>query len=173
MPDDEPVDVNRNERPPTKLTPLGLTLRAGLTGVGLTTPIAVGLSAGLAGVRGLVSSVVGLALVAVFFLVSMVLVERANTVGPALTLPVALTVYGIKIVVLGVIVFGTDAVSHLNAPAFCWSVVGATLGWLVAHAVAVWRTRMPYVVIPPSPDSSSGASPESLPAPDEGTRAPQ
>ena len=159
--------MNRNDRAPTKLTPLGLTLRAGLTGVALAAPVAISLSAGLAGVRGLVSSLVGLALVAVFFLVSMVLVERANTVGPALTLPVALTVYAIKIVVLGVIVFGTDAVSQLNAPAFCWSVVGATLGWLIAHAVAVWRTRMPYVVIPSPPDSP----PEPSAAPEEDTRA--
>jgi ATP synthase protein I len=161
--------MNRNDRPPTKLTPLGLTLRAGLSGVAAAAPVAIALSAGLAGVRGLVSSVVGLALVAVFFLVSMVLVERANTVGPALTLPVALTVYGIKIVVLGVIVFGTDAVSHLSAPAFCWSVVGATLSWLVFHAVAVWRTRMPYVVIPPAADSSPDASA----APPEDTHAAQ
>jgi ATP synthase protein I len=146
--------VSRNSRPPTTLTPLGITLRAGLTGVAITAPVALALSAGFGGLRGLVSSVVGLVLVAVFFLVSMVLVERANTVGPALTLPVALTVYGTKIVVLGVIVFGTNAVSHLNAPAFCWSVVGATFGWLIAHAVAVWRTRMPYVVIPPGADPS-------------------
>lgn len=131
-------------------TPLGLTLRSGLTGVGLVAPIALALSGGLAGIRGLISSLVGLTLVAVFFLVSMVLVERANTVGPALTLPVALTVYGTKIIILGVIVFGTDAVSHLNAPAFSWSVVGATLAWLVAHAWGVWHHRMPYVVIPPA-----------------------
>lgn len=140
--------ASRARRAPTTLSPLGLTLRAGLTGVALSAPVALALSGAFAGVRGLISSAIGLALVALFFLVSMVLVERANTVGPALTLPVALTVYGIKVVVLGVIVFGTDAVSHLNAPAFCWSVVAATTSWLVAHAVAVWRTRMPYVVIP-------------------------
>ncbi len=137
----------RAGRAPTRLSPLALTLRAGLTGVAIAAPVALALSGGFGGVRGLVSSAVGLALVAVFFLVSMVLVERANTVGPALTLPVALTVYGIKIVVLGVIVFGTDAVSHLHIAAFSWSVVGATIAWLVAHAVAVWRTKMPYVVI--------------------------
>lgn len=134
-------------RPPSP-SPLGLTLRSGLRGVIVAAPVALALSGGLAGLRGLVSSAVGLLLVGTFFLTSMVLVERANTVGPGLTLPVALTVYGVKIVILGVIVFGTDAVSHLSAPAFCWSVVGATLAWLVSHAVGVWRTRMPYVVIP-------------------------
>jgi ATP synthase protein I len=150
--------ASRATRAPTTLGPLGLTLRAGLAGVALTSPVALGLSGAFGGVRGLVSSAVGLALVAFFFLVSMVLVERANTVGPALTLPVALTVYGIKIVVLGVIVFGTDAISHLNAPAFCWSVVGATMGWLIAHATAVWRTKMPYVVIPEAPEPPRAVS---------------
>ncbi len=151
--------AKRADRAPTRLTPLGLTLRAGLTGVAIASPVALALSGALGGLRGLVSSAVGLALVAVFFLVSMVLVERANTVGPALTLPVALTVYGTKVVILGVIVFGTDAVSHLNAAAFCWSVVGATLAWLVAHAVAVWRTKMPYVVIPDQPPSAPDPPP--------------
>jgi ATP synthase protein I len=151
------------KRTPRPVTPLGLTLRSGLRGVLLAAPIALGLSGGLDGVRGVLSSLAGLLLVAVFFLVSMVLVERANTVGPALTLPVALTVYGIKIVILGVIVFGTNAMSHLDAPAFSWSVVGATLAWLVSHAVGVWRTRMPYVVIPaedsavnPQPSGETG-----------------
>jgi ATP synthase protein I len=137
-------------------TPLGITLRSGLRGVVIAAPVALALSGGLAGPRGLISSAVGLLLVGVFFLTSMVLVERANTVGPALTLPVALTVYGVKIVLLGVIVFGTDAVSHLSVPAFCWSVVGATLAWLLSHAVGVWRTRMPYVVI--SEDGSEQGS---------------
>jgi ATP synthase protein I len=149
------MDAKRTARP---ATPLGLTLRSGLTGVALAAPFAVGLSGGLAGWRGVISAAVALALVAAFFLVSMILVERANTVGPAFTLPVALAVYGTKIVILGVIVFGTDAVSHLNLPAFAWSVVGATLAWLVAHAVGVWRTQMPYVVIP---DEAEERAPQS------------
>jgi ATP synthase protein I len=140
------------------VTPLGLTLRSGLTGVALAAPFALGLSGGLAGWRGAISAAVALALVAGFFLVSMVLVERANTVGPALTLPVALAVYGTKIVILGVIVFGTDAVTHLNIPAFAWSVVGATLAWLVAHAVGVWRTQMLYVEIPDKTEERAAQS---------------
>lgn len=158
--------LKHRDRP---VTPLGLTLRSGLAGVLIAAPFALGLSAGFGGLRGLFSSLAGLVLVALFFLVSMVLVEMANSVGPALTLPVALTVYGIKIVVLGVIVFGTNVMSHVNAPAFCWSVVAATLSWLVAHAVGVWRTRMPYVVIPQEPAPTSApvneepAAPLSLP----------
>jgi ATP synthase protein I len=154
--------ASRARRAPTTLSPLGLTLRAGMTGVAISAPVALVLSGAFAGIRGLISSAIGLALVALFFLVSMVLVERANTVGPALTLPVALTVYGIKIVVLGIIVFGTNAVSHLNAPAFCWSVVGATMSWLVAHAVAVWRTKMPYVVIPDVAPAPASPAPQAV-----------
>ncbi len=141
-------------------TPLGLTLRAGLRGVALAAPVALALSGGFGGVRGLVSSAVGLLLVSLFFLVSMVLVEMANTVGPGLTLPVALTVYGVKVVVLGVIVFGTDWAKHLNGPAFAWTVVGATLGWLISHAVGVWRTRMPYVVLPEVGNSGESTGPD-------------
>jgi ATP synthase protein I len=144
--------------PPTP-TPLGLNLRGGVRGVLLAAPVALALSGAFGGVRGLVSSAVGVLLVAAFFLVSLVLVERANTVGPGLTLPVALTVYGVKVVFLGVIVFGTDWAKHLNGAAFAWSVVGATLAWLVSQAVSVWRTRMPYVV--PS-ESSPSAPPQQM-----------
>jgi hypothetical protein len=139
--------MKQSSRP---VTPLGLTLRSGLRGVALVAPVALALSGGLGGVRGFLSSLVALIVVALFFLISMVMVEGANTIGPSLTLPVALTVYVTKIVVLGVIVFGTNAVSHLNAPAFSWTLVAATLAWLGSHAVGVWRTRMPYVVIAPA-----------------------
>lgn len=151
-------------------TPLGLALRSGLRGVALAAPIALALSGGFGGVRGLVSSAVGLVLVALFFLVSMVLVEMANTVGPGLTLPVALTVYGVKVVILGVIVFGTDWAAHLNGPAFAWTVVGATFAWLISHAVAVWRTRMPYVVLPEVGNSDDSTGPDTDAASEDAAR---
>jgi len=138
-------------RTPEQPTPLGLSLRSGLRGVVLVTPVALAVSGVFGGTRGLVSSAVGLLLVGMFFLVSMVMVEMANTLEPGLTLPVALTVYGVKIVILGVIIFGTDLTDRLNGAAFAWSVVSATLAWLVSQAVGVWRTRMPYVVIAEPP----------------------
>ncbi len=105
-----------------------------------------------AGVPGLVSSLVGLALVAMFFIVTLAAVEAANSVGPALTMPVGLTVYGTLILVLGGLLFGTTLPEHLQLPSFSWTTVAATLGWLVAQSVAVWRAKLPYVVIDSSAD---------------------
>jgi len=137
-------------------TPLGLSLRSGLVGVAAVGPVAGLVCAVAAGVHGLVSSVVGLALVAVFFIVTLAAVEAANSVGPALTMPVGLTVYGTLILVLGGLLFGTTLPEHLQLPSFSWTTVAATLGWLVAQSVAVWRAKLPYVVIgQPTEDNSS------------------
>jgi hypothetical protein len=70
-----------------------------------------------------------------------------------------------------VIIFATDLPEHLNGAAFAWSVVGATLAWLVSQAVAVWRTRMPYVVIE-RPEAPDDLIDKPAPTPDpEGVRA--
>jgi len=130
-------------RPPT---PLGLSLRSGLVGVAGVGPVAALVCALAAGFYGLVSSLVGLALVAMFFIVTLAAVEAANSVGPALT------VYGTLILVLGGLLFGTTLPEHLQLPSFSWTTVAATLGWLVAQSVAVWRAKLPYVVIDNSGD---------------------
>jgi len=87
-----------------------------------------------------------------FFIVTLAAVEAANSVGPALTMPVGLTVYGTLILVLGGLLFGTTLPEHLQLPSFSWTTVAATLGWLVAQSVAVWRAKLPYVVIDSSAD---------------------
>jgi hypothetical protein len=109
---------------------------------------AVVVAAATAGVRGAISAGAGLVVVVLFFVVSMYLVEVANRVAPALTLPVGMTVYGILVAWLGLLAFGTSLPDRLHQAAFAWTVIAAALGWVVAQAVAVWRSRLSYVDVP-------------------------
>ena len=103
------------------------------------------LSGLLAGLHGAVSALCGVVVVLLFFVVSLYLVEVANRVSPSLTLPVGLTVYGTLVLWLGVLAFGTSLPDRLHHAAFAWTVIAATLGWILTQAAAVWRWRIPYV----------------------------
>lgn len=155
------TDGTGRSRRQRRHSPLGLSLRSGLVGVALVAPVALVLCGTLAGIRGLVSCLAGLALVAAFFLLTLASVEAANSVQPALILPVGMTVYGTVVVVLGGVLFGTRLPDHLQLPSFVWTTVAATLGWLLVQSIAVWRTKMPYVVIaepaPSAADPGSGS----------------
>lgn len=127
--------------------PLGLSLGSG--GVGAAVVGVGGLVVGalVAGLSGLLSALTGVVVVVLFFVVSLWLVEVANRVNPSLTLPVGMTVYGVLLVWLGLLAYGTSLPEHLHKGVFAWTVIAVTLGWLVAQAVTVWRTRMPYVLV--------------------------
>lgn len=138
---------------------MGLTLGSGTfgaVGAGLT---GVVVAAVVAGVRGGISAGAGLAVVILFFVVSMYLVEVANRVAPSLTLPVGMTVYGVLVAWLGLLAFGTSLPDRLHKAAFAWTVIAAALGWVVAQAVAVWRSRLHYVDVPlPTGDPLSSST---------------
>jgi ATP synthase protein I len=129
----------------SKPGPLGRSLGSGgvgATGIGLAGVLLSGL---LAGVHGAVSAACGLAVVVLFFVVSLYLVEVANRVSPSLTLPVGMTVFSTLLLWLAVLAFSTSLPDHLHKAAFSWTVIGSALGWVLAQAVAVWRWQMPYV----------------------------
>lgn len=126
-------------------SPIGLSLGSGTTGALGVGVAAIVVSVVAAGRHGALSALAGLVVVVLFFVVSLYLVEVADRVSPSMTLPVGVTVYSSLVLVLGVLALGTPLPDKLQPDAFAWTVVAATLGWLVAQAVAVWRSKAPYV----------------------------
>jgi ATP synthase protein I len=120
-------------------------LRVGLlatVGLGaLAAPLAWALRSG----RAAVWVLVGLAIVAAFFSVSALAVAWAGRIADELTLPVALTTYVTKIVLLGVILVTVRDWATLDAPALAWSVLGGTLTWTGVHLRRVWTAQLYYV----------------------------
>jgi ATP synthase protein I len=95
--------------------------------------------------RGALWVLAGLAIVATFFSASAVAVAWAGRIADALTLPVALTAYVTKIVLLGVLLVSVRDSAALDAPALAWSVIGGTVAWTAVHVRRVWTARLYYV----------------------------
>src|ERR1039457_5532668 len=74
--------------------------------------IMIALSGILSGAKGLLGAVLGVALVAVFFAISVLAVRRASRVSPQAMMMTAIATYLIKIIILLILVarFGTTAV---------------------------------------------------------------
>jgi ATP synthase protein I len=135
--------------------PLGLSVGSGTVGAVGAGLGATVVSALVAGGQGALSALAGVVVVVLFFVASLWLVEVANRVNPSLTLPVGLTVYSVSLLWLGLLAYGTSLPDRLSQGAFAWTVIAATLGWLLAQAVAVWRLRVPYVAVDlPTRDTS-------------------
>jgi ATP synthase protein I len=116
----------------------GFAVPAGLIGL---------LIAGWAGLAGALGATV---VVALFFVISTVAVALADARDPALTLPVALTTYTVKVVVLGVVGFPIARGSASWHAVTGWTLLAATLWWTGVQAWWFWRTPRPYVVLPPT-----------------------
>ncbi|WP_412541980.1 hypothetical protein R8Z50_05420 [Longispora sp. K20-0274] len=118
------------------------------SGVGLVLAAVAGLV--FAGPAGAAGAAGGVALVSVGYVLSHLAVAWADAVNRKMVLPVGLTVYSAKFILLGIwlAALGETHWAGLNAMAF--SMVGAVIVWTTTQAVWTWKARIPYVEIEPS-----------------------
>jgi ATP synthase protein I len=127
--------------------------RAGaLTAVAAAIMVAV--SAALVGVKGLIGALIGVAIVAVFFGISILVVGRAARVSPQAMMVAALASYLVKIVGLAVIVSRLNGTTAFSTKTLGFVAIGCILVWTGAQAVTAMKMKMLYV----EPDSASPAS---------------
>jgi ATP synthase protein I len=107
--------------------------------------IMVALSAGLGGVKGLVGGILGVALVAVFFAISITAVSRAAKVSPQAMMITALTSYIVKILVLLVVVAKFSGTTVFNGKLFGLTAIVCVLVWSGAQVLWSMRLKMLYV----------------------------
>jgi ATP synthase protein I len=120
-------------------------LRAGMAATAALAVLAVPPVWAVRGARSGLWVLAGLAIVAAFFSLSAAAVAWAGSIADELTLPVALTTYVTKIVLLGVLLVNVRDSSALDAPALAWTVIGATVVWTGVHVRRVWTARLYYV----------------------------
>lgn len=136
-------------RPPKsrteEISPARLALRYGPRALLVVAVLLVPISWAVAGWRAAAGGAAGLVVVAGFFAISVVLVEAANRVHPSMTLPVALTEYSIKVIVLGAVAFAIPHSWGSARPAFAIGLIVGTLAWLGSQALGVWRAPLRYV----------------------------
>ena len=118
--------------------------RAGaLTAV--TAAIMVAISAALAGVKGLIGALVGVAIVTVFFGISVLVVSRAARKSPQAMMVAALVTYLVKILALAVIVSSLDGTTAFSARTTGFVAIGCILVWSATQVITAIRLKMLYV----------------------------
>jgi ATP synthase protein I len=103
------------------------------------------LSGILGGAKGLVGAALGVALVAVFFALSILAVQRAARVSPQAMMVAALTTFFVKIIVLLFLVARFGTTTAFNGRLFGLTAIVCILVWSGAQVMWSLRLKMPYV----------------------------
>jgi ATP synthase protein I len=118
--------------------------RAGaLTAVAAAIMVAV--SAALVGVKGLIGALIGVAIVTVFFGISVLVVGRAARVSPPAMMVAALVTYLVKIVLLAVVVSSLSGTTAFSTRTLGFVAIGCILVWSAAQVITAIKVKMLYV----------------------------
>lgn len=118
--------------------------RAGaLTAVAAAIMVAV--SAALVGVKGLIGGLIGVALVTVFFGISVLAVGRAARVSPQAMMVAAMVTYLVKIVLLAVVVSSLNGTTAFSTRTLGFVAIGCILVWSATQVITTMKLKMLYV----------------------------
>jgi len=99
----------------------------------------------LSGIKGLLGAVLGVALVAVFFGISVLAVGRAARRGPQAMMITALTTYVVKILLLLFFVVRFAGTTAFSSRLFGLTALACILAWSASQVVWSLRLKQPYV----------------------------
>jgi ATP synthase protein I len=114
----------------------------------LTAPAAVlmvALCGAFGGMKGFIGALLGVALVIVFFGISVLAVGRAARVSPQAMMITALATFLIKIILLAFLVDRLAGTSAFNSKLFGFTAIVCIVAWTVSQAITSARQKMMYV----------------------------
>jgi ATP synthase protein I len=114
----------------------------------LTAPVAllmIVLGAVLGGAKGLLGAALGVALVIVFFGISVLVVSLAAKVSPQAMMAAAVGTFLVKILVLIILVGSFQDSTAFNDKIFGLTVIVCVLAYSAAQMISSIRMKMPYV----------------------------
>ncbi|MFY9928847.1 MAG: hypothetical protein WAK82_12650 [Streptosporangiaceae bacterium] len=111
--------------------------------------IMVGVSAALVGTKGLYGALLGVALVTVFFGLSVLVVGRAARVSPQAMMVAAMITYLVKFVALAIVLSALHGVTAFSGRTLGFTALACILVWSAAQAITAIKIKMLYV----EPDS--------------------
>jgi len=120
---------------------------AALTAVAAAIMVAV--SAALVGVKGLIGALIGVAIVIVFFGISVVVVGRAARISPPAMMLAAIITYLVKIVALAIVLSALNGTTAFSTRALGFTAIGCILVWSATQVITTIKLKMLYV----EPDS--------------------
>ena len=107
--------------------------------------IMVAISAALVGVKGLIGALLGVAVVTVFFGISIVVVGRVARISQSAMMVAALATFLVKIVALAVIVSSLDGTTAFSTRTLGFTAIGCILVWSAAQVITAVKVKMLYV----------------------------
>ena|SRR5271167_2889675 len=113
--------------------------------------VMVAVSAALGGVKGLYGALIGVALVTVFFGISVLVVGRAARISPQAMMVAAMITYVVKIVALAVVVSMLHGITAFSGRALGFTAIGCILVWSATQVIAAIKVKMLYVEPDPQP----------------------
>lgn len=102
-------------------------------------------SVAVGGAKGLIGAVLGIALVAVFFGISVIAVGRAARKSPQAMMITALTTYIVKILLLMFLVARFAGTTAFSSRLFGVTALACILAWSASQVVWSMRLKAPYV----------------------------
>ena len=107
--------------------------------------IMVAVCAALAGVKGLTGALIGVAIVTVFFGISVLVVGRAARISPQAMMVAAIVTYVVKIVALAIVVSALNGTTSFSTRALGFTAIGCILVWSAAQVITAVKVKMLYV----------------------------
>ena len=107
--------------------------------------VIVAVSAALVGIKGLIGALLGVALVTVFFGISIVVVGRAARISQPAMMVAALVTFLVKIVALAVVVSSLNGTTAFSTRTLGFTAIGCILVWSAAQAITTMKLKMLYV----------------------------
>src|SRR5260370_16129544 len=107
--------------------------------------IMVGVSAAVVGVKGLLGALVGVAIVTVFFGISVLVVGRAARVSRQVMMVTAMITYLVKIVAVGIVVSTLHGTTAFSTRTLGFTAIGCILVWSATQVITTLKLKMLYV----------------------------
>ena len=111
----------------------------------LAAAVMVAVCAAVVGVKGLIGALVGVAIVTVFFGISVLVVGRAARVSPAAMMVAAMITYLVKIVALAVVVSTMNGTTAFSTRTLGLTAIVCILAYSAAQVMWSLRRKMLYV----------------------------
>jgi ATP synthase protein I len=111
----------------------------------LAAAVTVAVSAALVGTKGLIGALVGVAIVTVFFGISVLAVGRAARVSPQAMMVAAMITYLVKIVALAVVVSSLNGTTAFSTRALGFTAIVCILVWSATQVITTIKLKMLYV----------------------------
>lgn len=107
--------------------------------------VAVALCGALGGAKGVFGALIGVAVVAVFFGISVVVVGRAAKISPQVMMAAALGSYVLKIVAFMIVLIALQKSTAFNDHMLGFTALACILAWSATQIVTTLKLKMLYV----------------------------